>query len=184
VHVRARWEAGCRGWHTHLSCGLWVRHSAAGSVATGVGGGGAIASELELRGHRHKHGERRGSTKYSPRSFMAAWRNRGRPSARRGWSIVLDVGLGNGLGTTAKQQKASPTVVDEKNGYGRGSVGFYGELASRTRQGDMTWTQRSPRWRCPMRLRHEEEEDPADRWGQGGSERGEGNGGGFTAARR
>ena len=100
----------------HLGCGLWVRHGAAGSVGTGVGGGGAIASELELRGHRHKHGERRGSTEYSPRSFVAARRKRGRPSARRDGSVVLDARLGNGLGTTVKQQKVSAAAARAKGG--------------------------------------------------------------------
>ena len=113
----------------HLGCGLWVRHGAAGSVGTGVGGGGAIASELELGGHRHKHGERRGSTKYSPRSFMAARRNRGRPSARRGWSIVLDVGLGNGLGTTQSSRRHPRWLSMRKTGTAGARVGFYGAVS-------------------------------------------------------
>ena len=95
----------------HLGYGLWVRHDAAGSVVTGVGGGGAIASELELGGHRYKHGERRGSTEYSRRSFMAARRKRVCPSAQRGGSVVLDAGLDNGLGTTVKRQKSSTVAA-------------------------------------------------------------------------
>ena len=108
--------SGSRGWRAHLGCGLWVRHGAAGSVGTGVGGGGAIASELELRGHHHEHGERRGSTEYSPRSFVAALRKRVHCSARQGGSIILDAGLGNGRGTTAKKQKASAAVARAKGG--------------------------------------------------------------------
>ena len=100
----------------HLGCGLWVRHGTAGSVGTGVGGGGAIASELEPGGHRHKHGERRGSTEYSPRLFVAAQRKWVHPSARRGGSVVLDVGLGNGLGMMAMQQKASAAVARANGG--------------------------------------------------------------------
>ena len=82
-----------------------------GAVSTDVGGGGTIASELELGGHRHKHGERRGSTEYSPRSFMVIQRKRVHRSARRGGSIILDAGLGNGPGTTAKQQKVSAAAA-------------------------------------------------------------------------
>ena len=112
---------GAQGAARSFGCGLWVRYDAAGSVGTGVGGGDAIASKLELGGHRHKHGERRGSTEYSPRSFMAARRKRGHPSARRDGSIVLDVRVGNGLGTTAKQQKASVVTARTKGGYGLAS---------------------------------------------------------------
>jgi hypothetical protein len=48
--VRARREAGCRGWRARLGCGLWVGHGATGATSTSVGGGGAIAGELELTG--------------------------------------------------------------------------------------------------------------------------------------
>ena len=117
----ARVQRERRELRAHLGCGLWVRHGAAGSVGTGVGGGGAIASELEPGGHRHKHGERRGSTEYSPRSFVVARRKRGCPSARRDGSVVLDARLGIGLGTTAKQQKASAAAARAKGGYGLAS---------------------------------------------------------------
>jgi len=130
----------CRG--SARSCALisvmgWTWRT--GAVSTDVGGGGTIASELELGGHRHKHGERRGSTEYSPRSFVAAWRKRGRPSARRGWSIVLDVGLGNGLGTTQSSRRHPRWLSMRKTGTAGARVGFYGavSLENMARQHDV-----------------------------------------------
>ena len=80
------------------------------------------------------------------------------------WSILLQLGRGGGYSRIMRREAVHTELL-----FKAGETTWCTRQRTRQLEGGV-W------WRSPIQLRREEEKDLADRWGRGGSERGEGSG--------